>query len=383
MEKAMAVDHDSSPAELPTNLDTFEAEARARLPGAVYDYYAGGAEDERTLELNRSAFRQLVLRPRVLVDVGAVDTSVSLLGQRAAFPVLVAPTAFHRLAHPEGELATARATADAGTIMVASTLATHRIEDIAAAAPGAVWLQVYVFRDRAITAELVQRARQAGCRALCLTVDVAVQAKRERDARNRFTLPPGIEMANFQGLAQARLPEALGSGLGAFIAREFDPTLTWDVVGWLHEVSGLPVLVKGVATEEDGRLAVEHGAAGVVVSNHGGRQLDSAEPTLQALPHVAEGVADRVPVLLDGGVRRGTDVVKALALGARAVLVGRPILWGLAVGGQQGVARVLALLREEVERTMALMGRTATWQMDRCAVADALEPLPPIAPARS
>lgn len=378
----MAADPDSpATAELPANLEEFEAQARARLPKAVYDYYAGGAEDERTLELNRSAFRQLVLRPRVLVDVGAVDTSVSLLGQQVSFPVLVAPTAYQRLAHPDGELATARATAEAGTIMVASTLATHRVEDIAAEAPGAVWLQVYVFRDRAITEELVQRAREAGCGALCLTVDVAVQAKRERDARNRFTLPRGIEMANFQGLEQARLPDAEGSGLGAFIAREFDPTLSWDIVAWLQEVSGLPVVVKGVATEEDGRLAVEHGAAGVVVSNHGGRQLDSAEPTLQALPHVAEGVADRVPVLLDGGVRRGTDVVKALSLGARAVLIGRPVLWGLAVGGQPGVARVLDLLREEFERTMALMGRTAPWQLDRCAVANALEPLPPITPA--
>ena len=352
-----------TPVAVPANLDEYEAAARTLLPRSVYDYYAGGAEDELTLRWNRTAYRRYLFRPRVLVDASRVDPSVELLGDRLRFPVLLAPTAFQRLAHPDGELATARAAAAAGTSLIASTLSNVPVEEIAAGIPGRLWLQLYVFRDRALTEELVARAERAGCRAVSLTVTVPVQGNRERDTRNAFRLPDALEMANFIGFSQARFPEVSGSALAAFIKREFDPTLTWEAVDWLRSVTRLPIVLKGITTPEDARLAVEHGVDAMIVSNHGGRQLDGAEPTLFALPRVSEAVAGRVPVLVDGGIRRGTDVVKALCLGATAVLVGRPYLYGLAVGGQQGVEHVLAILRAEVERTMALLGRTTVAEL--------------------
>ena len=339
------------------NLDEYENAARAVLPQAVYDYYAGGADDEVTLRENRAAFARYALRPRVLVDTSAVDTTLQLFDQRLAGPVLIAPTAFQKLANIEGELATARAAAQYGTVYIASTVSTTSIESITAAAPNSnIWLQLYVFRDRELTRDLVLRAQNAGCRALCLTVTVPVQGKRERDARNRFSLPAGVEMANFSGLRQANLPESRGSALEMFIAREFDGSLTWSAVEWLASISKLPILLKGISHPDDAELAIEHGAAGIIVSNHGGRQLDSAIATLDALPAVADAVDGRVPVLIDGGIRRGTDVIKALALGATATLIGRPILWGLAVGGQAGVESVLTLLHDEVARATALCG---------------------------
>jgi 4-hydroxymandelate oxidase len=344
----------------PGNVAGYEALAEQMLPRGVFDYYAGGAEDETTVRANRAAFGEYMLRPRVLVDVSRVDTRVRLLGDVHETPILLAPTAFQRLAHPDGELATARAAARRGTVLVASTLSTCTIEEIAAASAGtAPWFQLYVFRDRAITEELVRRAETAGCRALCLTASVPVQGNRERDAHNRFRLPDGVEMANFRGLRQATFPSAAGSGLLAFISAEFDPAFTWRDLAWLRAITSLPVLVKGIMSAADARLALEHGAAGVIVSNHGGRQLDGALPTLRALPDVAAAVADRIPVLVDGGIRRGTDIVKALLLGARAVLIGRPYLWGLAVNGQAGVEHVLALLQDELRRTLSLLGAPA------------------------
>jgi 4-hydroxymandelate oxidase len=352
----------------PRNLLEYEEAARAVLPPSVYDYYAGGAEDEVTLRWNRAAFQRYMLRPRVLVDVSRIDASVDLLGERLPFPVLLAPTAFQRLAHADGELATARAARTAGTILIASTLSTFPIEQIAAAA-GPVWLQLYVFRDRAITRALVERGEAAGCRAICLTLTVPVQGNRERDARNAFALPTDVEMANFVGLRQARFPDASGSRLNAFIGREFDPSLSWEAVSWLRSITRLPIVLKGVMAPEDASLAVEHGASAVIVSNHGGRQLDGCEPTLLALPRVAAAVAGRIPVLMDGGVRRGADVVKAACLGATAVLIARPGLWALAVAGQRGVEDVLALLRGEIERTMALLGRRTLGALDESALA--------------
>jgi isopentenyl diphosphate isomerase/L-lactate dehydrogenase-like FMN-dependent dehydrogenase len=349
----------------PANVAGYEALARRSLPRAVYDYYAGGADDEATLRANREAFGRYVLRPRIFVDVSHIDSRVRLLNDTIEFPLILAPTAFQRLAHADGELATARAAAAAGTIMIASSLSSYRVEEIVgAAAGGAVWLQLYVFRDRSITEELVRRAEAAGCSAICLTASVPVQGNRERDAHNRFRLPDGIAMANFHGLRQATLPDAADSALRAFIAAEFDASLTWQAVEWLRSITTLPVLVKGVMSAQDARLAHEHGAAGVIVSNHGGRQLDAAQATIDALPDVVAAVADRMPVLMDGGVRRGTDVVKALLLGARAVMIGRPYLWGLAAGGEAGVGHVLTLLRDEVHRTMALLGTPDLARLD-------------------
>jgi isopentenyl diphosphate isomerase/L-lactate dehydrogenase-like FMN-dependent dehydrogenase len=338
-------------------LHRYEEEAAKLLPRPVYDYYAGGADDETTLAANRAAFAQYALRPRVLVDVSDVDCRLNLFGDDIAYPVLLAPTAFQRLAHRDGELATARAAAALHSLMIASTLSTSSVEEIAAAG-ARLWFQLYVFRDRSITEELVRRAEAAGCRALVLTTSVPVQGNRERDARNRFRLPSGTEMANFRGMRQATFPKAAdgGSGLMAFINAEFDPTLTWEALAWLRSITSLPVLLKGIMHPADARLAVEHGVDGIIVSNHGGRQLDAADATLNVLPDVAGAVAGRVPVLMDGGVRRGTDVVKALLLGARAVLIGRPYLWALAVEGQAGVEQVLKGLRDETRRTLALMG---------------------------
>jgi 4-hydroxymandelate oxidase len=344
---------------VPINLEELEQTARGLLPQPVYDYYAGGAEDEQTLRQNRRAFARYALRPRVLVDVSSVDPRVTLLGTEMASPVLIAPTAFQRLAHADGEIATVRAAAARRAVYIASTMATTPIEQITASANDAnVWFQVYVFRDREITRDLVQRAVAAGCTTLSLTVTAPVQGKRERDTRNQFTLPDGIEMANFAGLRQARMPEAAGSALQAFIGREFDPTLTWDALDWLTGMSPLPVIVKGIVHPADTCKAIDNGAAAVIVSNHGGRQLDGAIATMDALPDVVAAANGRVPVLLDGGIRRGADVVKALALGASATLIGRPVLWGLACAGQQGVESVLTILEDEITRTMALCGVT-------------------------
>jgi 4-hydroxymandelate oxidase len=285
---------------VPYSLDTYEAAARGKLPRAVYDYYAGGAEDEVTLRWNRIAYERYQLRPRVMVDVSRVDASVELLGERLAFPVALAPAAFQRLAHPDGELATARAARAAGTILVASTLSTHSVDDIAAAAPGPLWLQLYVFRDRGLTRALVERAAAAGARAICLTVTVPVQGNRERDLRNHFRLPPGVEMANFIGLRQARFPDGVtGSGLNAFISREFDPTLTWDAVSWLRSISSLPVVLKGIMTPEDAALAVDNGADAIsdVATGHTANVI----ATVSGGNATANQITDRDLLLRNGG----------------------------------------------------------------------------------
>jgi len=342
-----------------TCVTDLEAVARRNLPQGVYDYYAGGAEDEQTVEANRDAFRKVFLRPRALVGVGQIDTAITVLGIPVSMPVLVAPTAYQRLAHPDGELATARATGESGTIMVASTIATYSLEEIARAAAAPLWFQLYVQPDREVSRELIRRADAAGYRALCLTVDTPQLGRRERDVRNEFHLPPGITMRNF-GDERAGMPRpGHGSGFAAAASRLLDATLTWDAIAWLKSETRLPIVVKGIIAAEDASLAVESGADAIIVSNHGGRQLDGCEPTLQALPNVVEAVAGRIEVYLDGGVRRGTDVIKALALGARAVLVGRPVLWGLAAGGQAGVRCALEMLRTELTLAMQLVGAPA------------------------
>jgi 4-hydroxymandelate oxidase len=339
------------------NVAECQAAARHRLSEDVYEYYARGAEDEVTLQGNEGAYSRLHFRPRVLRDVQKVDTSCHLLGLDLPSPVILAPTAFQKLCHPEGEIETARAVGREGHLMVASTLATTSIEDIAGATEAPLWLQLYVFRDRTLTEGLVRRAVAAGCRAICLTVDVPVQGNREHDVRNSFGLDGRGEMANFAGLLQSQMPEAEGeSGLNAFIHDQFDPSLAWDAVSWLKGLADLPVVVKGIQHPADGEQAVEAGADAIVVSNHGGRQLDGAEPTIRLLPDVVAAVKGRIPVLVDGGIRRGSDVAKALCLGADAVLIGRPYLWGLTLGGAEGVAHVLRILDGELERVMALLG---------------------------
>ncbi len=337
------------------NLDDLERRARDRLSRLAYDYVAGGADDEVTLADNVAAWRQLRLRPHVLRDVSQVSTDTTVLGTPVRMPILVAPMAYQRLAHEEGEPATARAAAAAGTIMIASTLATTSLEDVAAAVPdGDHWFQLYMHRDRGWSAELVARAVAAGYQAVVFTVDVPVLGLRRRDERNVFRLPPGMSVPNVgEGVAA---PALGGSALAAYAREELDPSLTLADIEWLRDLCALPILVKGVLRGDDARACVEAGASGIVVSNHGGRQLDTAIATADALPEVIDAVGQSVEVLVDGGVRRGTDVVKALALGARAVLVGRPLLWGLAAGGAEGVRSVLESFRDELGRALALCG---------------------------
>lgn len=339
------------------NVRDFEALARARLDPASFDYYAGGAGDERTLAENEAAFRRLTFCPRVLAGTEHVDTSTELFGCRVAVPVLLAPTAFNCLGHPDGELAVVRAAGAAGTIMCCSTASSQTLEDIAATATGPLWFQLYIYRDRAITTDLVRRAETSGYRALVLTVDTPRLGRRERDVRNHFVLPAGVALRNLDRYGQSEATRwSEQSSFTQYVHRMFDPSVTWEALTWLRSVTALPVVIKGILSPVDSSLAVEYGAAGIIVSNHGGRQLDGAVATIEALPRVISAVDGRIPVLVDGGVRRGIDVLAALALGARAVLIGRPYLWALAVGGETGVCQVLEFLRAELELAMALTG---------------------------
>jgi 4-hydroxymandelate oxidase len=337
------------------NLHDLETLARARLPQMAWDYYASGADDERCLARNQEAFAEIALHYRVLVDVAHRELATTVLGHRIHLPVIVAPTAFHKLAHEDGELASVRAAGDAGTIFILSTLSTTRVEDVVAAAAGPVWFQLYVYRDRKATEALVRRVEAAGCQALVLTVDAPLLGRRERDVRNRFALPPGLAVENMHGYEQVARP-TMDSGLAEYFANLIDPSLTWEAIGWLRSLTKLPVLVKGIVRADDAQRAVAAGASGIVVSNHGGRQLDASPATIEVLARISDAVAGRAEILLDGGVRRGADVVKAVALGAKAVLVGRPVLWGLAAAGRAGVAAALGVLRRELDLAMALCG---------------------------
>lgn len=338
----------------PVNVFDYEALAQARMAPAFWDYYQGGSDDEVTLRANRSAFERIWLYPRMLVDVSTIDMRTTLLGTPVSMPVMVAPMALHCLAHPEGECATAQGAGKANVLMAPSTTSTRSLEEIALAATGPLWFQLYVYPSLEVAEKLVRRAEAAGYRAIVLTVDLPVLGNREKDRRNNVTIPPPpFQEANFVGVekdGQAWVP------------------LTWESLSWLRSITSLPIVIKGILTAEDALRALEYGAAGIVVSNHGGRQLDSAMPGIVALPEVVEAVNGRCEVYMDGGIRRGTDILKALALGARAVMVGRPILWGLAVDGAEGVFQVLEILRKELKLAMALAGRPTLASIDRSLV---------------
>jgi 4-hydroxymandelate oxidase len=341
---------------IPVNVEEFEPIARERLAQMVYDFYAGGAEDEITLRENREAFRRRSLRYRVLVDVAQRDLSTNVLGRSFPFPVILAPTAMHRLAHPDGEAATAKAAASLGTLMTLSSVSTVTLEDVAAAAPeGPRWFQLYCYTEQAVTEMLVKRAYAAGYTALVVTVDVPYLGRRERDFRNGFVLPDGIRLANFDPIAVD--PGGEGeSVLSQFVATLQTPTLNWNDLAWLRSLSPMPIILKGVVRDDDAARAVEMGIEGIWVSNHGGRQLDGAIATADALPPIVAATRSKAAIIVDGGVRRGTDVLKALAMGADLVAVGRPQLWGLAADGEDGVRRVLEMLRDELSLAMALCG---------------------------
>ena len=340
----------------PVRAEDFEVAARAILPKGIYDYFAGGAEDEAALAGNRAAFARWRFRYRVLTGASDPDLALELLGQRFAMPVHLAPAATQKMAHPDGELGAAKAATAAGVVYCLSTLSTISMETVASAA-GVRWFQLYVFKDRGITTELVDRAAAAGYQAIALTVDTPILGRRERDLRNAFGMPAGFQYENLVGPLARAGPADLGqSALAQYFSFQLDHALTFKDLEWLAGHTRLPVLVKGVVRADDARRSVSAGARGVIVSNHGGRQLDYSIATLDALPAVVDEVGGDVPVLVDGGIRRGTDVLKALALGARSVMIGRPYLWALAVGGSDGVRALLEILREEIAVSMSLLG---------------------------
>ena len=345
----------------PVSAEDYETRAAELLPEGSLGYYAGGAGSEITLRANVDAWARYALRPRMLVDVAQVDTSTTAMGAEISFPAIVAPTALHRLATARGELATAEACAEAETIMTLSTLATIGPAELAGAAPEAPrWFQLYRTREPAVNESLIDGAVAGGYRAIVLTVDAPRPGLRERDLRSGFRVPPGIDMP--------AVSSALGRSEGVTVEDFFsivDPSLTWELFGEMARESPLPILVKGLLTAQDAALACEHGAAGIIVSNHGGRQLDGVQATAFALPEIVDAVGGRVEVYVDGGVRRGRDILVALALGARAVLVGRPVLWGLAVGGRAGALAVLQRLRQEFATDLALLGCSTPSEVTR------------------
>lgn len=377
------------------NVEDVRAIATRKLPMAVKDFIEGGAEDEVTLERNRSRFREIELRPRVLTDAKTRDQSTTILGIPVESPIVLAPVGLAALAHPAGERAAAVSAARAGLISTLSSSSCWSIEEVAEATPGAQkWFQLYIWRDRDVTRQIVERARAAGYTALAVTVDVPVAARRERDIRNGFEVPPRPTLRHFGDVLRhvgwfTRLAwdEAFGHGLtmGNFgdssgigkrvvmmqmVNKLFDPTVTWDDLAWLKEIWGGPLIIKGVTSDADAREAVARGADAVWVSNHGGRQLDGLPASIDVLASVVDAVDGRAEVYLDSGVRRGSDVVKALAIGARACMIGRPYVYGLAAGGEAGVDRVLEILRAEIDATLALLGCSSVQELDRSWVRD-------------
>ncbi|WP_158839859.1 alpha-hydroxy acid oxidase [Saccharothrix deserti] len=349
------MERDAGSRALPGVWSTADVErlAAERLPPDVWDYVAGGSGDEVTLAANRAAFDRVAVVPRALVDVSTCDTGCDLFGVESALPLAVAPMAYQRLIHAGGERAAATAAAAAGVPYIVSTLSSEPI-DVVAGVGGTTWFQLYWLRDREVVADLLRRAEDAGCGAVVLTVDVPVLGRRLRDEHNGFALPPGVRPVNIDGDVGDALPG--DSAIARHTRAVFDPSLSWRDLAWIRARTRLPLVVKGILDAEDAVRAVDLGVDGVVVSNHGGRQLDGAIPSVTALPDVVAAVGGRCPVLLDSGVRSGVDILRALALGATAVLIGRPVLWGLAAGGERGVTAVLDLLRDELETAMRLAG---------------------------
>ena len=367
------------------DLDDLRAIAKKRLPGGVFDYFDGAAEDEVTKVENSRAFANVELRPRILRDVSKIDTSTTIMGQPVPFPIALSPTGFTRIAHPQGELAVARVAGRFGLPFTLSTLGTRSIEEVAAVATGPLWYQLYVWKDRGLSRELVQRAKAAGYKSIMLTVDTPVFGRRERDVRRGFTLPPKIGLETFiDGIrhpkwtwdfvrnepitfsAVAGRSDVDGSRaitLADYVNSQFDPTLSWKDLAWIREESGLPIMLKGIQCVEDALVAAEMGVDAIALSNHGGRQYDGSPAPIALLPEVMQAVGDRIEVLVDGGVRRGSDVVKACALGARGVMLGRPYLYGLGAAGEPGVKWALDHITQGVTRTMALIGETSIANM--------------------
>lgn len=343
------------------SLPHFEECARAAMPRMAFEYVATGSADELTLRWNRERYDAIRLRPRVLVDVAEVDTRITLFGREHPFPILLAPVGYQGTMHADGERGTARGAGATGTTMIVSTASNTAVEDIAAVASAPLWFQLYMQSDRGFTREIVERAQDAGCEALCLTVDTPTLGPRDRQAKAKFQMPDGLTTPHVRDLSTN------ASG----VIQPERVSLTWDAVDWLRSIARVPVVLKGILDPDDATLAIDNGAAGIIVSNHGARNLDTVPATIDALPAIAERVDGRIPVLVDGGVRRGTDIVKAIALGADAVLIGRPYCHGLGVAGAAGVQRVIELLRDELVMAMKLSGLPGLAAIDRSALWDA------------
>ena len=339
----------SSPVDLSDMINLFDFEKRAarEMTEMAFEYVASGAADEFTVRWNRESLDNLKLNPSVLKDVGKLDTRVSLFGDELPYPMLIAPTAFHKLMHPEGELATARGAGAASATYVVSSFTTTPLEEIANVTTQPLWFQLYVQDDRSLVKDLVQKAESVGCRALCVTVDTPVPGIRNRQDRVNFHLPDGVNAPYMHGLGDQK------------------KLLTWADIDWLKSFTNIPILLKGILNPADAEQAVQAGVSGIIVSNHSGRNLDTVPATIDVLPGIVDQVNNRIPILMDGGIRRGTDVLKALALGATAVLVGKPVCFGLACGGADGVAKVMTILRTEFELVMTLVGRTTIASIDR------------------
>ncbi|NXP05074.1 HAOX2 oxidase, partial [Thinocorus orbignyianus] len=335
-------------------LSDFEAYAKKYLPKIAWDFFAAGADDCSTRDENILAYKRIRFRPRMLRDVSIMDIRTKLLGTEISFPVGIAPTGFHQLAWPDGEKSTARAAKAMNTCYIASTYSTCTLEEISAAAPGGLrWFQLYIHRNRAVSQQLVQRAEALGFQALVLTADLPYTGKRRDDVRNGFRLPPHMKLKNLEGAFEVCKMSLL------------DPSVTWNDIYWLRSLTHLPIVIKGILTKEDAELAVRHGVQGIIVSNHGGRQLDGGPAPIDALVEIVEAVQGRVEVYLDGGIRKGSDVLKALALGAKCVFIGRPALWGLAYKGEEGLQDVLKILQDEFRLSMALAGCASVSEIGR------------------
>lgn len=340
-----------------------EALAERSMTPMAFSYVTGGAADELTLRANADDWQRILLRPKVLVDVSQIDLEIDLLGQKLSAPILLAPTAFHRLCHPQAELATVEGANQAACGMVLSSYSTEPVEAVCAAARHPLWFQLYTQADREVTRQMVHRAEAAGCKVLCVTVDTPVLGARHRETLNQFRLPADFKLPNLNLGPVSHRPLR-----GAIYSELLNPRLVWKDIEWIASITKMPVVLKGILNPEDAALAVKAGVAGIIVSNHGARNLDTVPSTAVALPRIVEKVEGRLPILVDGGIRRGTDVLKALALGAQAVLIGRPYVYGLALAGSAGVARVVEVLRTELMMAMALTGRTNIAQIDRAVL---------------
>lgn len=346
-------------------LDDYEVVARELLNEAAYEYIASGAADEKTLKANRAAFDEVEILPKVLVDVSAIDTSCTLFGRKHDHPILLAPTGYHRLFHEKGEIESVRGANRSNTTLVASTFSTVSFEAMQRASASPLWFQLYVQRDRGFTRELLQRVTEAGCEAICLTVDLSVNSPRDRELRAGFELPAGMTRENLIGLGRDTASAAHSGGVGLLYNQVRAPDVTWKDVEWLRDELDLPFLLKGILRPEDAETAQKLGCDGVIVSNHGGRALDGVPATMKMLPRIADKVGGSLTLLVDGGIRRGTDILAALALGANAVMVGRPYLYALAVDGADGIERMMAILKTEFEMAMGLAGSAALAAIER------------------